>query len=231
MENKINIWLWNFWYYNYTLIEMLTHLDKFKWFNWVEIVIKHWYKFNEKELNKLRKYKYNTLHLTWFKQNDIKWINYCINTIPNFHHFTLHPDNTDFDSLTRDIEKYISFENMDIRKVSHQTPRAMIELFNNFPQSGFTFDINHAEENKIPYNDFDIVKFPNKIHFSVVNKDYYLAKPEIETSHALACLEEWFNFNLNKYKDCIITLEWVFIPWRDDLIQNEINLANKLLNA
>ena len=231
MENKINIWVWNFWYYNYTLIETLTHLDKFEWFNWVEIVVKHWYIFNREELNKLEKYKYNTLHLDWFKKNDIEWVKYCINTVPNFHHFTLHPDSTDFNYLTKYIEKYISFENMDIRKVSHKTPEEMVKLFSDFPESGFTFDINHAEENKIAYNDFNIVKFPNKIHFSVVNKNYYLNNSEIETSHALACLEKWFNFNLNKYKNCIITLEWVFIPWRDDLIQNEINLANKLLNA
>lgn len=231
MENKINIWIWNFWYFNSTLLETLKYLEKFNWFNWVEIVVKHWYIFNDEELEKLDNYKYNTLHLHWFKKDDIEWIEYCIKTIPHFHHFTLHPDATDFESITKSIEKYISFENMDIRKISYRQPEEMIKLFNNFPESSFTYDINHAEENNIAYSDFDIVKFPNKIHFSVVNKWYYKEYPEIETPHALACLEKWFNFNLNKYKDCIITLEWVFVPWRDDLIQNEIDLTNKLLNA
>ena len=230
MENKINIWTWNFWYFNFSLLEILNYLEKFNWFNWVEIVVKHGYKFSETELKKLKKYKYNTLHLLWFKKNDIEWIKYCIKTIPDFHHFTLHPDDTDFTSLDKDIEKYISFENMDTRKKSHQTPEEMINLFKNFPEAWFTFDINHAEENKVNYKDFDKVKFPNKIHFSVVNKNYYQDNPEIETPHSLASLEKWFNFNLKKYKDIIITLEWVFVPWRDNLIQDEINLVNKLLN-
>lgn len=156
---------------------------------------------------------------------------YCINTIPNFQHFTLHPDTTDFKSLDKSLSKYISFENMDTRKIAFQKPEEMVELFKNFPDSWFTFDINHAEENNIKYWDFDIVKFPNKIHLSVVNKWYYKEFPEIDTPHAMACLEKSFSFNLNKYKNCIITLEWLFKPWRDDLIQKEINLANKLLNA
>jgi len=231
MENKINIWIGNFWYYNYSLIETLNHLEKFTWFNWVEIVVKHWYIFSEIELNKLLKYKYNTLHLIWFTKNDIDWIKYCIKTIPNFHHFTLHPDATDFNSLTKDIEKYISFENMDTRKVSHKQPEEMVKLFEKFSEAWFTFDINHAEENKIDYSEFDKVKFPNKIHFSVVNKNYYRNYPEIDTPHAMSCLEKWFNFNLKKYKDIIITIEWVFVPWRDDLIQKEIDLVNQLLNA
>ncbi len=231
MKNKISIWVWNFRYYNYSLTETLNHLEKFEWFNWVEIVVKHWYIFSELELNKLSKYEYNTLHLIWFKEKDIEWIKYCLKTIPNFKHFTLHPDDTDFDSISKEIEQYISFENMDIRKKSYRQANEMIELLKKLPQTWFTFDINHAEENKIPFLEFEKVKFPNKIHFSVVNKNYYSNNPEIKTPHALACLEKWFNFNLKKYKDCIIVLEWVFIPWRDDLIQKEINLANKLLNA
>jgi len=231
MENKINIWVGNFWYYNYSLLETLNHVERFTWFNGLEIVVKHWYQFSTEELEKLSKYKYNTLHLMWFNKKDVEWIKYCINIIPNFHHFTLHPDATDFDSLTKDIEKYISFENMDIRKKSHKQPEELINLFKQFSEAWFTFDINHAEENNIDYSNFDKVQFPNKIHFSVVNKNYYSDNPEIETPHALACLEKWFNFNLSKYKDIIITLEWVFIPGRDDLIQNEIDLANKLLNA
>jgi hypothetical protein len=119
---------------------------------------------------------------------------------------------------------------MDTRKIAFQKPEEMIELFNKFPNAWFTFDINHAEENNIKYSEFDKVKFPNKIHFSVVNKWYYKEYPEINTPHSMACLEEWFEFNLKKYKDCIITIEWLFKPWRDDLIQQEINLVNKLLN-
>lgn len=230
MENKINIWTWNFWYFNFTLIQTLKYLDKFSWFNWVELFIKHWHVFSNEEINILWKYKYNTVHLSWFSKKDIEWINYCIKIIPNFHHFTLHPDATKFEDITKEIEKYLSFENMDTKKIAFQQPEEMQELFKKYPQSWFTFDINHAEENKIDYNDFDKVKFPNKIHFSVVNKKYYKNNPEIKTPHALACLEEWFTFNLKKYKDIIITLEWVFIPWRDDLIQEEINLANKLIN-
>ncbi len=231
MENKINIWVNNFWYYNYSLLETLNHVEQFTWFNGLEIVVKHWYVFSEIELNKLSKYKYNTLHLDWFNKNDIDWIKYCIEIIPNFQHFTLHPDATNFKHITKDIEKYISFENMDTRKKSHQTPKEMITLFKQFPKAWFTFDINHAEENNIDYSEFDKVQFPNKIHFSVVNKWYYKEYSEIDTPHAMVCLENWFTFNLNKYKDCIITLEWLFKPWRDDLIQKEINIANQLLNA
>jgi len=230
MWNKINIWIWNFYYFNFSLLESLNYLKKFNWFNWIEIVVKHWHIFSEDEINELKKYKYNTLHLLWLKKDDIKWINYCIKNIPNFHHFTLHPDITDFNSITKNIEKCISFENMDIRKNWFKTPKSMIHLFKKFPDAWFTFDINHAEENNISYEKFDIVKKPNKIHFSIVNKNYYKDYPKIETSHSLACLKKWFKFPLKKYKNIIITLEGVFIPWKDDLIQNEINLVNKLLN-
>lgn len=231
MKNKINIWTWGFWYFNLNLLEILKYIERFHNFNWVEIMMfENWYKFNKKELNLLKKYKYNTIHLNWFSKKDIDWMKNCIKIIPNFHHFTLHPDITNFEDITPEIEKYISFENMDTRKEAFQQPEEMINLFKKFPNAGFTFDINHAEENKINANNFDKVKFPNKIHFSVVNKWYYKENPEIETPHALACLEDWFNFNLKKYKDCIITLEWVFVVWRDDLIQKEINLVHKLLN-
>lgn len=230
MENKINIWTWNFWYYNFTLLEKLNFLDKYTWFNWIEISEWDYYKFNNEELEKLKKYKYNTLHLGTFNKEMIEWIDYCINIIPNLHHFTLHPDAAKLEDIPKRLEKYISFENMDIRKVSHRKPDEMVELFKQFPNAWFTYDINHAEENNIPYKSFDIVKYPNKIHFSVVNKNYYKENPEIDTPHALACLEEWFDFNLKKYKDIIITLEWVFVPWKDYLIQEEIDLVNKLIN-
>jgi len=228
--NKINIWTGNFYYFNFSLIEILKYLEKFNWFNGIEIVVEHWYTFSEDEINELKKYKYNTLHLLWFKKEDIDWMKYCIQTIPNFHHFTLHPDTANQKEITSDIEKYISFENMDPRKNWYKTPNEMVNLFDDFPNAWFTFDINHAKENNIPYKKFDIVKKPNKIHFSVVNKNYYKDHPRIETPHALACLEEWFYFSLNKYKNIIITLEWVFVPWRDDLIQKELDLVNSLLN-
>jgi len=117
-------------------------------------------------------------------------MDYCIKTIPNFHHFTIHPDSAKLEDIPKRLEKYLSFENMDTRKPSHRQPEEMVELLERFPEAGFTYDINHAEENNIPYNNFDIVKYPNKIHFSVVNKNYYTDNPEIETPHALACLEE-----------------------------------------
>lgn len=230
MENKINIWTWNFWYFDFNLIEILNYLDNFYWFNWIEISVKHWYNFSKEEIKKLNKYKYNTLHLHGFEKTDIDWIKYCINIIPNFQHFTLHPEESIFQYIDKDIEKYISFENMDPRKNEYKTPWEMIKLFNNFKNAWFTFDINHAEENGIDFEKFDKVIFPNKIHFSVVNKNYYSNYPNIKTTHSMACLQKWYNLNLKKFKNCIITLEWVFIPWRDDLIQQEINLVNKLLN-
>jgi hypothetical protein len=60
---------------------------------------------------------------------------YCINTVPNFHHFTLHPDAIKFEDINDEIEKYISFENMDTRKIAFQKPEEMIELFNKFPNA------------------------------------------------------------------------------------------------
>lgn len=118
---------------------------------------------------------------------------------------------------------------MDPRKKAYQKPEEMIGLFKKIKNAGFTFDINHAEENNIDYDSFKKVKKPNKIHFSIVNKNYYKKYPKIKTHHALACLEENFYFNLKNYKDTIITLEWVFIPWRIDLIQKEINLVKSLM--
>ena len=227
---KISIWIWNFYYYNYSLLECLEHLKQFKNISWIEIVVKHDYIFNKKEISELSKYKYNTLHLLGFNKNDIDWMLYCIKTIPNFKHFVLHPDSAILKDLNKDIESYISFENMDTRKPSHQTPEEMLQLFKKYPESSFTFDINHAEENNISYEDFNIVKHPEQIHFSVVNKKYYKNYPEINTPHALASLEEWFNFNLKKYKNSIITIEWVFIPWKNNLIEKEILLVKQLLS-
>jgi len=60
---------------------------------------------------------------------------YCINTVPNFHHFTIHPDVTKFENITNEIEKYLSFENMDTRKKAFQKPEEMIEIFNKFPKA------------------------------------------------------------------------------------------------
>lgn len=229
MENKIIIWTWNFWYFKYSLWEVLDYLKQFNGFNWVEISVKHWYKFDNSELRNMKKYKYNVVHLWWLKKDDLDWMQYCINTIPNFQHFTLHPNTTDFDVIDKDIEWYLSFENMDINKSSYKTPCEMSDLFKIFPDSWFTFDINHAEENSIPYHSFDIVKFPNKIHFSVLNKWFYSNFKWIITTHSLACFKKWFEFDLVKYKKCIITIEWVFVPWRTELIQKEIDLVGLLL--
>ena len=226
--NKISIWLWGFYYFNITLLEKLEYIEQFTNISWVEIVVEREYVFTKKELELLSKYKFNTLHLFWYTKNDKKWLKYCLKTIPNFQHFVLHPDCINIDDIDKDIEKHISFENMDIRKKSHRIPEDMVSLFKKLPESKFTFDINHAEENKIDYKDFSIVQFPSQLHFSVVNKNYYIDYPEIETSHAFACLEKWFNFDLKEYKDCIITMEWVFIPGKPKLIQEEINLIISL---
>jgi len=90
-----------------------------------------------------------------------------------FCHFVLHPDNSsvsDLNDIDEEVSKLISFENMDTRKSAFQKSVEMISLFKKFPKSKFTFDINHAEENNINPKDFDQVKFPEQIHFSVVNK-------------------------------------------------------------
>lgn len=228
---KISIWTWGFYYFDFSFLEILEYIDDLKDLNWVEIVVKDWYKFSDKELKYLSKYKYNTLHLWKYWKDTKDWILYCVKNIPNFCHFVLHPDDLsvlDLNDVDREISKYISFENMDIRKNSHKQPEEMINLFNKFPESKFTFDINHAEENGINYSDFDIVKFPEQLHFSVTNKSYYTEYDFIDTSHALAVLEDWFYFDLSKYKNSIITMEWVFVLWKKDLIQKEIDLIKSL---
>jgi len=227
-EIKISIWTWGYWYYNFNLIEKLNHIEQYKWIRWIEIFEKHLHKFSRNEIEKLKKYNYNTFHLSWYNKNEKDWYLYCIKTIPNFQHFVLHPDVISINDIDPEVEAHISFENMDPRKKCYQTPEEMIKLFNKLPNSTFTYDINHAEENWLDYSAFDKVKFPKQLHFSVVNKNYYSDNPEIKTPHALACLEEWFKFDIEKYRDCIITMEWVFVPWKDYLIQKEINLIKQL---
>jgi len=227
--NKISISLWWFYYFNYNLLEKLNYIKQFNNFNWVEIHIKHWYKFNKKELYQLKKYKYNTLHLNWYNKEDEDWLKYCIKTIPNFKHFVLHPDSINLEDLNKELIQYISFENMDPRKEAFQTDKEMNKLFKQFPNSKFTLDINHLEENNINIDTFKVKKEVNQIHFSVVNKNYYKKYNYINTSHALSCLEKDFNFKLKKYKNSIITIEWVYVKYKPNLIQKEINLISNLL--
>ncbi len=229
--NKISIWLWWFYYFNFTLLEKLNFIKQFKNFNWVEIHVNHWYVFSTEELKQLKKYKYNTIHLLWYNKNkDKKWLEYCTKTIPNFRHFVLHPDIIQISDINKDIEKYISFENMDIRKKTYRTAKEMNELFKKLPNSKFTLDINHLEENNINIKDFNITKRPSQIHFSIVNKNFYKDYSYINTPHALAILDKkWFHFELKKYNDCIITTEWVYIKEKPELIQKEIDLINNLL--
>ena len=226
---KISIWLWWFYYFNFSLEEQLEYLKQYNWINWVELHLKHWYKFNDNDKTLLKNYKYNTLHLHWYSPEDDEWIRYCVENIPNFQHFVLHPDNIDLDSINPELIKYISFENMDIRKCCYKQADEMNNLFKKFPQAKFTLDINHLEENDIKIEDFDVEKKPSQIHFSALNKWYY-DKYNIETPHALACLEKWYYFDLKPYKDCIITTEWVYLPQKPELIQQEIDLINKLLS-
>ncbi|MEA3304930.1 MAG: hypothetical protein U9Q15_04345 [Patescibacteria group bacterium] len=186
---------------------MLEYLQSFTGISGVEIVVEYGYEFTSRDIELLSAYKYNTLHLHGFEKKDEDWIQYCINTIPNFQHFVLHPDSACLEDISTSIEPWISFENMDIRKPAYQMPQEMIDLFDRFPKSKFTFDINHSEENNLPYDAFDTLKTPSQIHFSVVNKKYYTEYNYIDTPHALACLESDFFIDLKKYTGCIITLE------------------------
>lgn len=206
----ISIGTGNFYYWNFSLVQKLRYLHDISGISGIEIsCVPHGTIFSEEEISFLSAYSYNTLHLWKYDAVDRKWMDYCKKTIPHFRYFVVHPDATNLEDIDTEIEEYLSFENMDPRKSSYQTIEEMRILFTRFPRAKFTFDINHATENNLPRNGFQILQKPAQIHFSTVNQGFYPVFPEIETPHALAHLDRNFNPNLDSFisSETIITLE------------------------
>jgi hypothetical protein len=206
----ISIGTGNFYYWNLSLVQKLRYLRDISGISGIEIsCVPHGTVFSEEEISLLSAYSHNTLHLWKYDAVDREWMNYCKKTIPHFCHFVAHPDTTNLEDIDTEIEEYLSFENMDPRKTAYQTAEEMRILFTRFSRAKFTFDINHAAENNLSRNRFQILQKPEQIHFSTVNQDFYPAFPEIETPHALAHLDRDFNPHIDSFisPDTIITLE------------------------
>jgi hypothetical protein len=206
----ISIGTGNFHYWNLSLVEKLRYLQDISGISGIEITcIPHETIFSEEEISLLSHYSHNTLHLWKFDAADKEWMKYCKDTIPNFRHFVVHPDSVNFDDIDSEVEEYLSFENMDPRKLSYQRPEEIGNIFHRFPKAKFTFDINHADENNISRIQFQSLKRPEQIHFSTVNDNFYPEYPEIDTSHALSHLNSHFNQNIHMWlsDNTIITIE------------------------
>lgn len=228
---KILFWTGNMYYWNLNLLEKLKIIKSLNLFDWVEIACTwHWYKFSNEELDLLKTFNTNTFHLYFFDKNEIDFCNYIIENIPNFSHFVLHPDNIILNDIPQYLHKYISIENMDTAKKSHKFPNEIENLFKNYPNLNFTFDINHCDENKLKRQEFLDIKIPKQLHFSTVNNNFYPNNPEIETPHALAHLDKNFKINENySNKKIIVTLEWVVVKNDIESIKKEYHFCKKIL--
>lgn len=232
MTSFISIGTGNFYYWNISLLEKLRYLESFSNISGIEISCKpHWSIFSSDEIFYLSKYSYNTVHLWKFDKTDKEWMKYCIETVPNFQHFVVHPDSAILDDISKDIEWFLSFENMDTRKKSYKTSEEMKKLFTQFPKSNFTFDINHADENNIERKEFWVLQAPRQIHFSTVNNNFYPNNSEIDTPHALAHLNSTFNRKIGVAlpPQIIVTLEGVFPVGNSEYIKREIEFAQKCI--
>lgn len=200
MTPIISIGTGNFYYWKLSLVEKLRYLQDIEGVHGIEIsCVPHGTQFSHEEISLLSRYTHNTIHLWKYDFSDNNWMMYCRETIPNFQHFVLHPNDANLEDINIETESWISFENMDPRKSAYQKPKEMQDLFKRFPRAKFTLDINHADENNIPRNEFQIVQMPSQIHFSTVNNHFYPTYPEIDTPHALAHLDPTFDRNITAW--------------------------------
>lgn len=216
-------------------IKIISEFRK-EWINSIELSDIHWYIYSNDEISALSAFENVTVHLNKMDSTDTKRMRYIKDTIPNFKHFVVHPDILNFYDLPdKDLLQYVSFENMDKRKLKFKNADALYGLFKRVPESKFTFDLNHALENNL--NPISFMKFDNivQVHFSSVNSpeknNYAELLPWIDTTHSMVCIDKWFKFNGKIIpKDTIITLEWLFVPGRMDLITKEIKTVKKIFS-
>lgn len=110
-------------------------------------IIEEW----PKHLDIINQFEYRTIHLPYLKEADNdaelnKALHKLIDEI-NAQNLTFHPKNTDFRWLADEFGEQICAENMDWQKDFGQSPKDLKKVFDELPNAGWTFDVNHVLTN------------------------------------------------------------------------------------